>query len=103
MSADIIDFRAWCREHKAPETTAISIPLLLPTWPWGWLQPVLLELSVGTTSSEGAPCGRLASQGNPGTPAAQDIWHSNTVRSHRGTAAAARRLQLVPLPRAAED
>ena len=37
MSAQIIDLRAWRREHRAPERRVANIRLLLPTWPWGWL------------------------------------------------------------------
>ena len=47
MSAEIIDLCAWRRERRAPETTFVSVPLLLPTWPWGWLQPVLVEVDLG--------------------------------------------------------
>jgi hypothetical protein len=45
MSAEIIDLRAWRREHLAPERTLVSLLLLLPAWPWGWLQPVLVEVT----------------------------------------------------------
>jgi hypothetical protein len=45
MSAKIIDLRAWRLEHRAPERTQVNIPLLVPTWPWGWLAPVLIEIT----------------------------------------------------------
>jgi hypothetical protein len=47
MSAEIINLRAWRRAHRTHETTFVSVPLLLPTWPWGWLQPVLVEVDLG--------------------------------------------------------
>jgi hypothetical protein len=51
MSAEIIDLHAWRREHRAPETMFVSIPFLLPTWPWGWLQPVVVEVDLGMMTS----------------------------------------------------
>ena len=54
MSAEIISLQAWRRQHCArpePETRSedrpVSLPLLLPTWPYGWLQPMLVEVDVG--------------------------------------------------------
>ena len=67
MQAEIIDFRAWRREHRAPETTTISFPVLLPTWPWGWLQPMLLEVNVGVGSRSLMPPSRSAQRPHPGT------------------------------------
>ena len=48
MSAQIIDLHAWRREHRPPEPTFVSVPFLLPTWPWGWLQPVVVEVDPWT-------------------------------------------------------
>jgi hypothetical protein len=95
MSAEIIDFRTWCREHRAPETTSISFPLLLPTWPWGWLQPVLLEVDVGITLNSAKSPSLPASRAKPATVSSQTAWHNPVVGSHRRTAAAASRLHLV--------
>jgi hypothetical protein len=48
MSAEIINLHAWRRErNRVPKTTFVSIPFLLPTWPWGWLQPVVVEVDLG--------------------------------------------------------
>jgi hypothetical protein len=46
MSAQIIDLRAWRREHRSAEPTPVKIPVLVPTWPWGWLLPVLIEMTL---------------------------------------------------------
>ena len=57
MSAEIIDLGAWRREHRAPKKTCVSVPLLLPTWPWGWLQPVLVDIDLGImTDGPTLPC-----------------------------------------------
>jgi hypothetical protein len=47
MSAQIIDLHAWRREHRPPEPIFVSVPFLLPTWPWGWLKPVVVEVDLG--------------------------------------------------------
>jgi hypothetical protein len=46
MSAEIIDLRAWRREHRSVERTPVKFPFLVPTWPWGWLLPVLMEITL---------------------------------------------------------
>lgn len=46
MSAEIVDLRAWRREHRPLEHSLVKFPLLLPTWPWGWLLPVLIEMTI---------------------------------------------------------
>jgi hypothetical protein len=46
MSAEIIDLCAWRREHRPVEHAPVKIPLLVPTWPWGWLLPVLIEMTI---------------------------------------------------------
>jgi len=58
VSAEIIDFHAWRRAHRAPETALGRIPFLVPTWPWGWLQPALVEVDLGMmTGRSKSPCG----------------------------------------------
>lgn len=46
MSAEIIDLREWRRDHRPLEQVLVkkSLPLL-PTWPWGWFLPVLIEMT----------------------------------------------------------
>lgn len=48
MSAEIIDLRAWRRDHRPEQASVehvpVKMPLLVPTWPWGWLLPVLIEM-----------------------------------------------------------
>ena len=46
MSAEVIDLRAWRRARREPERKQVKIPLLVPSWPWGWLQPVLVEVTI---------------------------------------------------------
>lgn len=55
MTAQIIDLGAWRRKHRAPQTNAMRIPFLLPTWPWGWLQPVLVEVEVAISTNNTTP------------------------------------------------
>ena len=49
MSAEIIDLQAWRRERRSEQRSvgheAVRIPILAPTWPWGWLLPVLIEMT----------------------------------------------------------
>jgi hypothetical protein len=54
MSAEIISLQAWRQQHCAhhePEARSedrpVSVPFLLPTWPYGWLQPMLVEVDMG--------------------------------------------------------
>jgi hypothetical protein len=57
MSAEIISLEAWRRGHCAqhePEQRALTIPFLLPTWPCGWLQPMLVEIDVRKIAEFGA-------------------------------------------------
>jgi hypothetical protein len=44
MSAEIINLRAWRRAHRETERMQVNVPVLVPTWPWGWLAPVLIEI-----------------------------------------------------------
>ena len=45
VSAEIVDLHVWRREHKARQHRLVTFPVLLPTWPWGWLLPVLAEMT----------------------------------------------------------
>jgi hypothetical protein len=69
MSAEIISLHAWRREHREhrePETTSVSVPFLLPTWPCGWLQPVLVEVDLGLISEFCGLVGNFADQAGSG-------------------------------------
>ena len=56
MSADIISLQEWRREHREHhrhenehhrhENMSVSVPFVLPTWPFGWLLPMLVEIDV---------------------------------------------------------
>jgi hypothetical protein len=42
MTAEIISMAEWRRSHASRDQ--IWIPILLPTWPWGWWRPKLTIL-----------------------------------------------------------
>jgi hypothetical protein len=55
MSADIISLQEWRREHcehhrhenmSVSVPFVFSVPFVLPTWPFGWLLPMLVEFDV---------------------------------------------------------
>jgi hypothetical protein len=49
MSADIISLQEWRRkhcEHHRHENMSVTFPFVLPTWPFGWLRPMLMEIEV---------------------------------------------------------
>ena len=57
MSADIISLQEWRRkhcEHHQHETMSVSFPFILPTWPCGWLLPMLVEIDVSIIAAFGA-------------------------------------------------
>jgi hypothetical protein len=65
MSAEIISLEAWRREHSAhhePEQNALKIPFFVPTWPCGWLQPMLVEIDVRQIAEFGALAACAAGQ-----------------------------------------
>lgn len=41
-TAQIIDLAAYRAAHRKP----VVVLFLLPSWPWGWLVPVLVEMSL---------------------------------------------------------
>jgi hypothetical protein len=102
MSAEIIDLRAWRREHRAPETTFVSVPLLLPTWPWGWLQPVLVEVDLGIIDGPTPSCG-LADRANLGRLSHQSTLHSSAASRECRATATTDRLVLVPSSKGVEN
>ena len=91
MSAEIIDFCAWRREHRAPEATPASVPVLLPTWPWGWLLPSLVDVDLGILTDSPAP---------PREPAPSQ---SSAASRERRTAAPTGRLYLVSSSKGREN
>jgi hypothetical protein len=103
MSAEIIDLRAWRQEHREtqePETRLISVPFLLPTWPWGWLQPVLLEVAVGIVEDAQEPPRKFAAQS--AGRFAHEAWPSLHPGRERGDSPATPRLFLVASSRGDE-
>ena len=64
MSAEIICLQAWRGSHRVqpPANRSVSFPLLLPTWPCGWLQPMLVEIDVGMIVEFGALATRFVGQ-----------------------------------------
>jgi hypothetical protein len=69
MSAEIISLEAWRRRHCAaeePTNRSVTIPCLLPTWPWLWLQPTLVEIDVGMIAEFGALAACIAGQASFG-------------------------------------
>jgi hypothetical protein len=69
MSAEIISLEAWRRGHcvhHEPERSPLRIPFLVPTWPYGWLQPMLVEIEVGKIAEFGVLAACAAGQTRPG-------------------------------------
>jgi hypothetical protein len=58
MSAEIISLEAWrrrhCAHHEPQQNAALRIPFLVPTWPCGWLQPMLVEIDMSNIAEFGA-------------------------------------------------
>jgi hypothetical protein len=54
MSAEIISLQAWRSEYHEPANRSVNFSLLLPTWPYGWLRPMLVEIDVGRLAAFGA-------------------------------------------------
>jgi len=96
MSAEIIDLQAWRRAHCVAKTKSVSVPLLLPTWPWGWLQPVLVEVEVGMMTESPRAARQAAAQANLGRRSHQNIWQSPAANRERRATATPGRLFLVP-------
>ena len=50
MSAQVINLSEWrsARVDRTPQPppTRLSIPILLPSWGWGWFTPVLCSVTV---------------------------------------------------------
>jgi hypothetical protein len=50
MSAQIINLTEWRRAHqdRTPPSRPVrlSIPIIVPTWGWGWFTPVLCSMTV---------------------------------------------------------
>jgi hypothetical protein len=42
-SAQIIDLAAYRATHRKP----VTVRFLLPSWPWGWLMPVVVRWEIG--------------------------------------------------------
>jgi hypothetical protein len=95
MSADIIDFCAWRREHRAPDTTFVSVPLMLPTWPWGWLLPSLVDVDLGILTDNPTPPREFADQANPGKLSHHNTLQSSAASGERRATATTGRLYLV--------
>lgn len=75
MSAKIVSLQAWRRRHSGhsePESHSVSFPCLLPTWPYGWLQPMLVEVDVRMIAKFGMFAACIAGQANPGGSARHD-------------------------------
>jgi hypothetical protein len=71
MSAEIVSLQAWRRQHGAhqePEAGAVSVPLLVPTWPCGWLQPMWLEIDVAMIAQLGVLAAGLGGLFYPAPP-----------------------------------
>ena len=103
MSAKIIDLGAWRREHRAPKKTCVSVPLLLPTWPWGWLQPVLVEVDLGIMTDGPTPPCEFAGQAKLGRLSHQNTWQSPAASRDRRATATTNRLFLVSSSQADEN
>jgi hypothetical protein len=76
MSAEIVSLQAWRRrhsEHREPESHSVSFPCLLPTWPYGWLQPVLVDVGVKMIAGFGMFAACIAGQANLGGSACHDL------------------------------
>jgi hypothetical protein len=89
MSAEIIDFQAWRRAHRASEPRFARIPFLVPTWPWGWLQPALVEVEFGM------PVGFGGKTDVGGRSDQKNAWASRAAGCERATAMTGR-LSVVP-------
>lgn len=92
MSAEIVSLQAWRRQHCAhrqPEQSAVSVPFLVPTWPCGWLQPMLVEIDVGVIAEFGALAVRFADQTGfgelfyPNPPPRPDRQRRQSAAIHR--------------------
>jgi hypothetical protein len=46
---------------------------MLPTWPYGWLQPVLVDIDVKMIAAFGMFAACIAGQANLGSPACHDL------------------------------
>jgi hypothetical protein len=44
MSATVIDLAEYRREH--PRRRRIEMPILLPSWPFGWLAPIAATMTI---------------------------------------------------------
>ncbi len=89
MSAEIVSLQAWRRrhgEHHEPESRSVRFPCLLPTWPYGWLQPMLVEIDVRMIAEFGMFAAGIAGHANPGAPACHDLLPS-PAQDHRRSAA----------------
>lgn len=76
MSAEIVSLQAWRRrhsEHREPESHPVSLPCLLPTWPYGWLQPVLVDIDVRMIAEFGMFAACIAGQVNLGGSVRHDL------------------------------
>jgi hypothetical protein len=82
MSAEIISLEAWRRRHCAhhePEDSSVRVQFLVPTWPWLWLQPMLVEIDVGMVAEFGIPA-TAASHMNHGKSASiHQLFHTPTA------------------------
>jgi hypothetical protein len=103
MSAEIIDFCAWRREHRAPEATSVSVPVLLPTWPWGWLLPSLVDLDLGILTDSPAPPRESADQANIAKLSHHNNWQSSAASRERRATATTDRLYLVSSSKGREN
>lgn len=95
MSAEIIDLHAWRCAHRAPEMAPVTVPVLLPTWPWGWLQPTLFEVDVGMTTDSPTPAHTVPDQANLGRRSRQSTGDGRIATCENHMTATARRLFLV--------
>jgi hypothetical protein len=101
MSAEIISLEVWRRGHCAhqePERSPLRIPFLVPTWPCGWLQPMLVEIDVGKIVELGALAACAAGQ----TGSGGFFYRGRALRADRdqGKSATVHQLFQAPIARA---
>ena len=95
MSAEIIDLHTWRCAHRAPEMAPVTVPVLLPTWPWGWLQPTLFEVDVGMTTDSHTPARTAPDRANLVWLSRQSTGDDRAAARETHMTATARRLFLV--------